>query len=451
MENRDKQPAGGTAGDGLVERLFHVRERGSTVKTEILAGVTTFMTMAYVIVVNPSILATAGLPLEAAMAATVWSSVIGTVLMALAVNYPVAMAPAMGINVFFVYHVCGTLGLHWSVGLGAVFIAGLLFLLLTVTRIRERLIEAVPQNLKLAIVVGIGALIAMLGLVNGGIVVASQGTLVTLGTLSKIEPLLCCLGFILILCLMARGIQGSVIIGIFAITALGMALGVEEAPKGVSSVVSHRMPTPGEALFGLDILGALRIAVLPVILSLTLVSLFDNMGTLIGLTKKAGIMHEDGHIPHLGRALTVDSIGCMASGLVGTSAVGCYVENAAGIAQGGRTGLTALTVAVLFAASLFLAPLVSLIPPFATAPALIIVGFFMMGEVVHIEFTDMTEGFPAFLTIIMMPLTSSIASGIGLAFVTWPLLKLLTGRVREVSVYCWILAALFVVNFALGH
>ena len=442
---------GDNPGNNLVERLFHVRERGSTVRTELLAGVTSFMTMAYVIMVNPTILAASGIPLEAAVAATIWSSVIGSLLMAFAVNYPVAMAPAMGINVFFSYHVCGTLGLPWSVGLGAVFLSGLLFLLLTVTKIREKLIEAVPQNLKLAIVVGIGAFLAMLGLINGGIVVASEGTLVTLGPLMKVEPLLCCLGFVLILCLMARGIQGAVVISIVATTLLGMALGAVEVPKDAASLVSREIPTPGQAFLGLDVMGALNLALLPVILSLTIVSLFDNMGTLIGLTKKAGIMREDGHIPNLGRALAADSVGCMASGLVGTSAVGCYCENAAGIAQGGRTGLTALTVAALFMASLLFAPLVALVPSFATAPALIIVGYLMMTEVVHIDFSDMTEGFPAFLAIIMMPLTSSIASGIGFAFVSWPVIKLLTGKGREVSVCCWILAGLFVLNFAVGH
>lgn len=433
----------------LLERFFHIRERGSTVRRELLAGVTTFMTMCYVIFVNPSVLADAGIPREAAIAATVYASIFGTLLMGLWVNFPVAMAPAMGINAFFSYYVCATLGLHWSVALGTVFLSGVIFLILTVTRLREHLIESIPLNLKLAIVVGIGTFIALIGLKNGGIVVSNASTLVTLGSLSRPEPLLCCFGLLVTVALMVRGVQGAMLIGVLATTALAMIMGAAPLPQGIHSIVSLDLPSPGEVLFGLDILGALRYSVISVVVTFTIVALFDNMGTLIGLSRKAGLMHEDGHIDNLGKALTADSLGTIASSLVGTSTVACYVESASGISQGGRTGLTAITVAALFALSLFFAPLVGLIPACATAPALIIVGSLMMADVVHINFADLTEGFPAFLTIVMMPFTYSIANGIGFAFISYPLVKLLTGRGREVNLCTWIIALLFAINFVL--
>ena len=434
---------------GILERIFRIRERGSTVRREVLAGVTTFLTMAYVLFVNPSVLADAGIPWEAAIAATVYASIFGTLLMGLWVNFPVAMAPAMGINVFFAYYVCATLGLHWSVALGTVFLSGVIFLILTLTKLREQLIDSIPLNLKLAIVVGIGTFIALIGLKNGGIVVSNAATLVTLGSLSKPEPLLCCFGLVLTVALMVRNVPGAMLIGVLATTALAMIMGAAPLPQGLHSIVSLDLPGPGEVLFGLDILGALHYSVLSVVVTFTIVSLFDNMGTLIGLSRKAGFMHEDGHIDNLGKALTADSLGTIASSLVGTSTVACYVESASGIAQGGRTGLTAVTVAGLFALSLLFAPLIGLIPACATAPALIIVGSLMMADVVHIDFSDLTEGFPAFLTIVMMPFTYSIANGIGFAFVSYPLVKLCTGRAREVNVCTWIIALLFAVNFVL--
>ena len=438
-----------TQDNNILERVFHIRERGSTVKTELLAGLTTFMTMAYVIFVNPSVLAEAGIPMEAAIAATVYASIFGTLLMGLWVNFPVAMAPAMGVNVFFTYYVCKTLGLHWSVALGTVFLSGVIFLLLTITRLREKLIDSIPLNLKLAIVVGIGTFIALIGLKNGGIVVDHPNTLVTLGSLSNPEPLLCCFGLLLTVSLMIRGVQGAMILGVLATTALAMITGVAPLPKGLHSFVSLDLPSMGEVFMGLDILGAMHYSVLSVVVTFTIVSLFDNMGTLIGLSKKAGFMREDGHIDNLGKALTADSLGTVASSLVGTSTIACYVESASGISQGGRTGLTAVTVAALFALSLLFAPLIGLIPACATAPALIIVGSLMMADVVHINFSDLTEGFPAFLTIVMMPFTYSIANGIGFAFVSYPLVKLLTGKGREVNVCTWIIAILFAVNFVL--
>ena len=381
---------------GILERVFKLSEKGTTVKTEILAGLTTFVAMAYIIFVNPSILADAGIPKEAAIAATVWSAVIGSAAMGLWANFPVAVAPGMGLNAFFAYYVCGVLGLHWTVALGAVFFSGIVFLLLTVTHVRQLLIDAVPMNLKYAIVVGIGMFIAFIGLQNAGIVVKNDATVV-----------------------------------------------------GIDSVMSFSLPSLAPTLMQLDIMGALKYGIISIIFTFTIVELFDNMGTLIGLSRKARLMDDKGHIENLYKALVTDSIGTVVSSFLGTSTVTSYVESAAGISQGGRTGLTALTVAVLFAASLVFAPLIGLVPAFATAPALLIVGALMMMEVMNIDFNDFTEGFPAFMTIIMMPLTYSIASGFGFGFVSYAAVKLLSGRAREVSLFMWIITAMFVINFAM--
>ena len=443
------QEGGAMSEANLLERLFHVREKGSTVKTELLAGLTTFVALAYIIFVNPSIMADAGIPKDAAIAATIWSTVLATVLMGLWANFPVAVAPGMGLNAFFAYYVCGVVGLHWTVALGAVFISGVVFLLLTVTRARQLIIDAVPMNLKRAIVVGIGLFIAFIGLKTAGIVVKNDATLVTLGSLASAGPLLACAGTLLIGMLMARKVQGSILIGVFVTTVLGMLMGACPAPDGLDSFFSFSVPSLGPVLFKLDIMGALKYGLVSIIFSFTIVELFDNMGTLIGLSRKAGLMDKDGHIENLDRALVTDSVGTLASSMLGTSTVTTYVEGAAGIAQGGRTGLTALTVAGLFVLSIFFAPFVGLVPGFATAPALIIVGSLMVMDVVDIDFTDPTEGIPAFLTIVMMPLTYSIASGFAFGFVAYAGLKLLAGRAREVSPIMWIISAVFLINFAM--
>lgn len=433
--------------DSLLERIFHIRARGSSVRTELLAGLTTFVTMAYVIFVYPGILSAAGIPMEAAIAATIYASMAGSLLMGLWVNFPVALAPAMGISVFFAYYVCGIVGLHWSVALGTVFWSGVIFLILTVTRLREKLINSIPLNLKYAIVVGIGMFIALIGLKNAGIVVANESTLVTLGSLGKPEPLLACIGMILMICLMIRNVQGAIFIGVLVTTVLAMITGVAPLPTCLHNILSVNLPSPAPVLFKLDIVGALHYSTLPIVVTFTIVALFDNMGTLIGLTRKAGFMHDDGHIDNIGKALAADSVGTIISSFVGTSTVASYVESASGIAQGGRTGLTAITVAGLFALALLFSPIISLVPACATAPALVIVGAIMMSDVRHINFTDFTEGFPAFLTIIMMPMTYSIASGIGFAFISYPLIKLLTGRARDLNICTWVIALLFLINF----
>ena len=432
---------------GIVERFFKLQEKGTTVKTEVLAGLTTFVAMGYIIFVNPSILADAGIPKEAAIAATIWATVIATTLMGLWANFPVGVAPGMGLNAFFAYYVCGVMGLHWTVALGAVFISGMVFLLLTVTRARQMIIDAVPMNLKSSIVVGIGLFIAFIGLKGAGIVVKHDATLVTLGTVTAPGPLLACLGLLVTGALMAFKVQGSMLIGVVLTTVAGMLVGACPAPESLGAMVSMNVPSLAPIFLKLDIMGALNYGLISIIFSFTIVELFDNMGTLIGLSRKAGMMDEKGHIENLDKALMTDSVGTLASSLLGTSTVTSYVEGAAGIAQGGRTGLTALVIALLFALSLFFAPFIGLVPAFATAPALLIVGSLMMMEVVHIDFTDPTEGIPAFLTIIMMPLTYSIASGFAFGFVAYAALKLFSGRYREVSPVMWVVCIVFIINF----
>ena len=435
--------------NSLLERLFKLHAKGTTVKTEILAGLTTYVAMAYIIFVNPNILSDAGIPKEAAIAATIWSAVIGSTVMGLWANFPIALAPGMGLNAFFAYYVCGVLGLHWTVALGAVFFSGIVFMVLTLTRIRQALIDAVPMNLKYAIVVGIGMFIAFIGLQNAGIVIKNDATLVGLGHVTQPGPLLSCCGLLITAGLMARNVQGSLIIGILTTTVLCMIFGVSAVPTGIDSIISLSLPSLAPTFMQLDILGALEYGIVSIIFTFTIVELFDDMGSLIALSRKANLMDERGHIENLDKAMVTNSLSTILSGFLGTSTVTNYVESAAGISQGGRTGLTALTVAVLFAVSLIFTPLIGLVPPFATAPALLLVGALMIMEAKHIDFNDFTEGFPAFMTIIMMPLTYSIASGFGFGFVSYAAVKLLAGRAREVNLFMWIITALFLINFAM--
>ena len=442
-----------------MERIFHLKENGTTVKTEILAGLTTFMTMAYIIALNPNLLTgfQTGTPLwNGVFLATCIASAIGTVCMAFLANKPFVMAPGMGLNSFFAVvagNVAALLNTDYTSAFQAVLciilVEGIVFLLLTVTHVRQLLIDAVPMNLKYAIVVGIGMFIAFIGLQNAGIVVKNDATVVALGHVTQPGPLLACCGLMLTAGLMARNVQGSLLIGILVTAVLGMVFGVSPAPSGIDSVMSFSLPSLAPTLMQLDIMGALKYGIISIIFTFTIVELFDNMGTLIGLSRKARLMDDKGHIENLDKALVTDSVGTVVSSFLGTSTVTSYVESAAGISQGGRTGLTALTVAVLFAASLVFAPLIGLVPAFATAPALLIVGALMMMEVMNIDFNDFTEGFPAFMTIIMMPLTYSIASGFGFGFVSYAAVKLLSGRAREVSLFMWIITAMFVINFAM--
>lgn len=433
----------------FVERFFKVREKGSTVRTELLAGMTTFIAMAYILFVNPNILADAGIPKEAAIASTIWIAALASLAMGIFANYPVALAPGMGLNAFFAYYVCGVLGLHWTVALGAVFFSGVLFLILTVGGIRQAIINAVPRDLKYAISVGIGLFIAFIGLKGTGLIVENSATYVSLGHVTAPTTLLSLFGLLLTAALMARSVHGSILIGIFVTTILAMILGMTPAPKGITDIVSTSLPHMGETFGQLDLAGAWHYGLISIIFTFTVVELFDNMGTLIGLTTKAKMVRPDGHIENIDKALTTDAVGTMVSAMFGTSTVTSYIESAAGIAAGGRTGLTAVAAGVLFLAALLFTPLIGLVPAFATAPALILVGALLMSEVGKIDFSDFTNALPVFLTIIMMPLTSSIANGFAFGFISYTVMKLCAGQYKKVSWIMYLVSIAFLINLAL--
>ena len=433
----------------FVERFFKVREKGSTVRTELLAGMTTFIAMAYILFVNPNILADAGIPKEAAIASTIWIAALASLAMGIFANYPVALAPGMGLNAFFAYYVCGVLGLHWTVALGAVFFSGVLFLIWTVGGIRQAIINAVPRDLKYAISVGIGLFIAFIGLKGTGLIVENSATYVSLGHVTAPTTLLSLFGLLLTAALMARNVHGSILIGIFVTTILAMILGMTPAPKGITDIVSTSLPHMGETFGQLDLAGAWHYGLVSIIFTFTVVELFDNMGTLIGLTTKAKMVRPDGHIENIDKALTTDAVGTMVSAMFGTSTVTSYIESAAGIAAGGRTGLTAVAAGVLFLAALLFTPLIGLVPAFATAPALILVGALLMSEVGKIDFSDFTNALPVFLTIIMMPLTSSIANGFAFGFISYTVMKLCAGQYKKVSWIMYLVSIAFLINLAL--
>ena len=436
------------AGD-IINRLFKLKEHGTTLKTELTAGATTFIAMAYIIFVNPSMLADAGMSREAAFAATIWAAALTTLFMGLWANLPIALAPGMGINAFFAYTVVLGMGLPWQTALGAVFISGLVFFLLSITKLRERIIREVPLNLKLATAVGIGMFIASIGLKGAGIIVDDPGTLVALGKISEPATLLSLFGLLATVVLMQLGIQGAMLLGILGTTVLGMVVGVGPAPAGIGDIMSLDVPSFLPTFLQLDIVAAVKYGLFSVLFTMTMVDLFDTIGTIIGLSRKMGLMKQDGQIEGLGRPLVVDSCGTMLSGLLGTPAVTSYLESSAGVTEGGRTGLTAVTVAVLFLVSLVFSPLVGIVQGYSTAPALIVVGTLMIQEVRNIDFSNMAEALPAFLTIITMPLTCSIATGFGMGFISYVIIRACIGRAKDVSLTMWIVSACFVVSFAL--
>jgi adenine/guanine/hypoxanthine permease len=438
---------GPPAKGGWLEKTFHLSKRNTNVKTEFIAGLTTFMTMSYIIFVNPAILHDAGIPKEAALAATIYSSVIATVLFALWANMPVAVAPGMGLNAFFTYTVVLGQGLSWQTALGAVFISGVVFFILTISGVRKKLVDGVPEVLRSAIGVGIGLFIAFIGLKNAGIIVSSKATFVELGKMTQPGPVLAIVGLIIAAFLMAKGLKGSLVISILVTTVLAMIFGVSPTPKGMNDVVSFSLPSLSGTFLQMDVKAAIAYGIFSIIFSFTIVELFDNLATLIGLSKKAGLMDEQGEIEGLQKALTADSIATMCSAALGTTAMNAYIENATGIAEGGRTGLKALVVAGLFLLSLFFAPFVTLIPNVATAPILILVGALMLMEIKHISFDDFTDVVPVFLTIIMMPLTYSIAEGLSFGFISFTLLKLLTGKAKQVHWIMYIISIAFIINF----
>jgi len=429
----------------MLERLFGLKAHGTTVGTEALAGGTTFLTMAYIIFVNPAILGDAGMDKGAVFVATCLAAALGSLAMGLLANYPIALAPGMGINAYFTYTVVIGMGQPWSVALGAVFVSGLLFLILALTRVREAIINSIPRSLKLAISAGIGLFLGTIAFENAGLVAAHPVTLVTLGDLHKPAALLAAAGFVVIAALDARRVPGAILIGILGTAAAGMALGLTPVPATLASLPPSLAPT----FLKMDVAGALDLGLVTIVFVFLFVDLFDNAGTLIGLAHRGDLLDERGRLPRLGRALIADSLAAMASGVLGTSTTTSYIESAAGMKAGGRTGLTAVVVAALFLAALFLAPLAAAVPSYATAPALLFVACLMARGLADIAWDDATEAVPAVVTALAMPLSFSIAHGIGFGFITFAAIKLLSGRGREAGPVVLLLAAAFVVKYAL--
>ena len=426
----------------MLEKLFQLQAHNTSVRTEILAGLTTFLTMAYILFVNPAILGETGMDKGAVFVATCLAAAIGSAIMGLIANYPIALAPGMGLNAFFTYTVVLHMGHSWQVALGAVFISATLFFVLSVFRIREWIINSIPLPLRSAISAGIGLFLALIALKEAGLVIANPATLVGLGDLSSPGPLLAILGFFLIVALEARRVTGAVMIGILVVTAIAIALGVTPF-GGILSMPPSMAPT----FLQLDIMGALDVGMISVIFAFLFVDLFDNTGTLIGVAKRAGLMSKDGHLPKMGRALIADSTAAMGGSLLGTSTTTSYIESAAGVAAGGRIGLTACVVAVLFLLALFFAPLAGTVPAFATAPALLFVAVLMTSGLAEIDWDDITVAAPVVITALAMPLTFSIANGIAFGFISWVVIKSLAGRWKDLNPALVVLAALFVIKF----
>lgn len=428
-----------------MDRFFQLSERGTDPRTEILAGFSTFLTMAYIVVVNPSIMAMAGIDQGAAFVATCLAAAIGSMLMGLIANFPIALAPGMGLNAYFAFAVVQGQGVPWQVALGCVFIAGVLFFLVSIFRAREWLVNGIPLSLKFGIAAGIGFFLGLIGLKNMGLVVAHPATLVGLGPLGATSTLIACAGFLIIAGLSARGVPGAIVIGILGTAAIGLPFGLTTF-GGIVDVPPSLAPT----FLQLDIAGAFGIGITGIVFTFFLVDLLDNTGTLIGTVHRAGLMNKDGTVPNLGRALLADSGGAMMGAVLGTSTTVSYIESAAGIQAGGRTGLTAVTVGVLFLLALFLAPLATAIPAFATAPALVFVACLMAKALQDLDWEDASEYMPAIVTAIAMPFTFSIATGIGLGFITHALVKTIGGRAGQVHGAVWLIAALSAVKFALA-
>jgi len=428
----------------MLEKLFKLSEHGTNVRTELLAGLTTFLTMAYIIFVNPAMMADAGIDPGAAFVATCLAATIGSLVMGLWANYPIALAPGMGLNAFFSYTVVGSMGYSWEVALGAVFLSGLMFFLLSIFRIREWIINSIPMALRSAIAAGIGLFLALIALKNAGIVIDHPETLVAMGDLTQPGALLAAGGFAVIVALAYRKVTGAVMIGILLVTAISLLTGLSQA-DGVVSAPPSLTPT----FMQLDIKGAFEVGMLSIIFAFLFVDLFDTSGTLIGVAQRANLVDEDGKMPRLGRALMADSTATMAGAALGTSTTTSYIESAAGTAAGGRTGLTACVVALLFLLSLFFSPLAGAVPAFATAPALLFVAVLMTGGLVQVDWDDLTEAAPVVITAIMMPLTFSIANGIAAGFIVWTAIKLLSGRWRDLNLSLYILAGLFIIKLAL--
>lgn len=429
----------------MLTSYFKLNELGSDVRTELLAGFTTFLTMAYIIFVNPQILSAAGMDHGAVFVATCVAAAIGSAIMGLYANYPIAQAPGMGLNAYFAFTVVGQMGYSWQVALGAVFLSGVLFIILSVLPIREAVVNAIPRSLKMAISAGIGLFLAIIALENAGLIRAHPVTLVTIGDLTRPPAQLAALGFVLLCALAARKVTGAVIITILIIAAIGMATGVSPFSGQLISLP----PDPSPTFMAMDVQGAFSVGLITVVFAFFFVDLFDTAGTLIGVSHRAGLLDKDGKLPRLKRALFADATATTVGAALGTSTVTSYIESAAGTNVGGRSGLTAVTVALLFLACLFLAPLAANIPAYATAPALLYIACLMARGLTEMDWDDVTEYAPGVMAAIAMPLTYSIAHGIAIGFITYAGIKILAGRWRDAGPVVLVLAGLFLLKFIL--
>ena len=426
----------------MLERYFQLKAHNTTVRNEVIGGITTFLTMAYIIFVNPSILAQAGMDQGAVFVATCLAAAIGCLIMGLYANYPIALAPGMGLNAFFTYGVVLGMGYTWEQALGAVFLSGILFIFISIFRIREWVINAIPSSLKLGIAAGIGLFLAMIALQNSGIIVKNPATMVSLGDLSSPSAIYGLLGFFVICALAYLNITGAVMIGILFVTILSILFGQNEF-GGLVSMPPSVAPT----FLAMDIEGAFQISMLSVIFAFFFVDLFDTSGTLIGVGQRGGLLDKEGKLPRLKKALLADSSATVVGAALGTSSTTSYIESASGVAAGGRTGLTAVVVALLFLLSLFFAPLAGSIPAYATAGALMYVAVLMTSSLAHVDWDDITEAAPVLIAAFTMPLTYSIADGIALSFISYAVIKLLSGQGKQVGIAVYLLAALFIAKF----
>ena len=425
----------------MIDRYFKLTENQTTVRQEMLGGLTTFVTMAYIVAVNPTILSEAGVPIEGAVFATCVSAAVGTLVMGLYANYPIALAPGMSLNAYFTYTVCLTMHIPWQTALAVVFCSGLLFLVLTVTGVREQIVNGIPECLKHSTAAGIGMFIAFVGLRNARLVVASNATFVGLGSFSDKEVQTACFGLALTLVLVARRLHGAILVGILATAVLGFLRHMSQWPTAIFS-----MPHPESTFLKLDFRGATHLGLLEILFAFLFVDLFDNVGTLVGVCEQGGFVR-DGKIPRVGRVLLADAVGTIFGSLTGTSTVTSYIESAAGVAAGARTGLSNIAVALLFLLATFCSPVAKAIPGYATAPALILVGVLMSQSIGQVLWSDFSEALPAFITMVATPLTFSIATGLSLGMISYTLIKIASGKVREISPLIWILTILFVLRY----
>ncbi|MGS0690213.1 NCS2 family permease [Shewanella sp. 30m-9] len=429
----------------MLEKLFKLKQNQTSLKQEVIAGLTTFLTMAYIIFVNPMMLADAGMDHGAVFVATCLAAAIGCLVMGLVANYPIALAPGMGLNAFFTYTVVGEMGYSWETALGAVFLSGICFLVLSLVRIREWIVNSIPMSLRIGIAAGIGLFLALLGLNSAGIVVSSPATLVTMGDITSFPAVMAALGFFLIIAMVHHGMKSAVVVSILTITLLGLLFG-DVQYQGIVSAPPSIMPT----FMKMDLSGVLEISMLSVVFAFLFVDLFDTSGTLVAVAQRGGFLDDKGRLPRLNRALTADSTATIAGAMLGTSTTTSYVESTAGVSAGGRTGLTAIVVGLLFLGSLFISPLAAMVPAYATAGTLFYVAILMMSGLVHIEWEDITEAAPVVVVCILMPLTFSIATGIAMGFISYAVIKLMSGRYKDLSVGVVILAALFIAKFIYG-